>query len=87
MASELPTKSRLDHKASILDRHDDPFAPREGKTLIWKDINMTLVRVNATFSSFFFLQRFLNRLNLTVSSLLCFCDARLPKATNRDASC
>ena len=22
----------------------DPFAPREGKTLVWKDVNMTLVR-------------------------------------------
>ena len=22
----------------------DPFAPREGKTLVWKNVNMTLVR-------------------------------------------
>lgn len=22
----------------------DPFAPREGKTLVWRDVNMTLVR-------------------------------------------
>lgn len=27
---------------STLDRHDDPFAPREGKTLTWKNVNMTL---------------------------------------------
>ena len=26
-----------------LSKSDDPFTPREGKTLIWKDINMTLV--------------------------------------------
>jgi hypothetical protein len=43
MASELPTKEPVSRQASVLDRHDDPFAPREGKTLIWKDINMTLV--------------------------------------------
>ena len=23
---------------------DDPFAPREGKTLLWRDVNMVLVR-------------------------------------------
>ena len=28
---------------SILDRHDDPFATREGKTLVWRNIQMTLV--------------------------------------------
>jgi hypothetical protein len=28
-----------------LSLHDDPFAPREGKTLTWKNVNMTLVRV------------------------------------------
>jgi hypothetical protein len=39
MASEIPTKEEL----TVLDRQDDPFAPREGKTLIWKDVNMTLV--------------------------------------------
>lgn len=27
---------------SKLSSHADPFAPREGKTLVWKDINMTL---------------------------------------------
>lgn len=28
---------------STLDSHDDPFAPREGKTLTWRNVNMTLV--------------------------------------------
>ena len=23
---------------------DDPFAPREGKTLLWRNVNMVLVR-------------------------------------------
>lgn len=27
-----------------LDSHTDPFAPRVGKTLLWRNINMTLVR-------------------------------------------
>ena len=31
-------------KQSNLSAHDDPFAPRDGKTLVWKDVNMTLVR-------------------------------------------
>ena len=26
----------------------DPFAPREGKTLVWRDVNMTLVRYSAS---------------------------------------
>lgn len=25
-----------------LDSHSDPFAPREGKTLTWKNVNMVL---------------------------------------------
>jgi hypothetical protein len=29
-------------QSSVLDRHDDPFATREGKTLVWRDIQMTL---------------------------------------------
>lgn len=34
------------HRAvSVLDSQDDPFAPREGKTLAWKNVNMTLVRL------------------------------------------
>lgn len=35
----------LDRDDSVLDRHTDPFAPREGKTLTWKNVNMTLVSI------------------------------------------
>jgi hypothetical protein len=28
---------------SILDSRDDPFAPRDGKTLTWQNVNMKLV--------------------------------------------
>lgn len=31
---------------------DDPFAPREGKTLVWTDVNMTLVRSKLYFLKF-----------------------------------
>ena len=34
--------NNLDRKDSQLDRHTDPFAPREGKTLVWRAVNMTL---------------------------------------------
>ena len=30
----------------------DPFAPREGKTLVWRDVNMTLVRCVLVFVRF-----------------------------------
>ncbi|GAX27856.1 ATP-binding cassette, subfamily G (WHITE), member 2 [Fistulifera solaris] len=34
---------QLQHaQSSILDVHTDPFSPREGRTLVWKNINMTL---------------------------------------------
>lgn len=33
---------------SQLDTHTDPFAPREGKTLVWKNVNMILVRLLLT---------------------------------------
>jgi hypothetical protein len=29
--------------SSMISTSDDPFAPREGKTLLWRGINMTLV--------------------------------------------
>jgi hypothetical protein len=32
-----------DRSGSILNRQDDPFAPREGKTLVWTGVSMTLV--------------------------------------------
>lgn len=49
MSDDLETGGRvappdLDRSESVLDKHADPFATREGKTLLWKDINMTLVR-------------------------------------------
>jgi hypothetical protein len=31
--------------SNVLDKHDDPFAPRKGKALVWKNVNMTLVRI------------------------------------------
>jgi hypothetical protein len=38
-------RKELTHAStSKLDMSADPFAPREGKTLTWKNINMTLVR-------------------------------------------
>jgi len=33
----------------------DPFAPREGKTLVWKDVNMTLVSCVKSASAVFFI--------------------------------
>eukprot|EP00523_Entomoneis_sp_CCMP467_P011133 CAMPEP_0168725064 /NCGR_PEP_ID=MMETSP0724-20121128/3959_1 /TAXON_ID=265536 /ORGANISM="Amphiprora sp., Strain CCMP467" /LENGTH=609 /DNA_ID=CAMNT_0008771833 /DNA_START=209 /DNA_END=2035 /DNA_ORIENTATION=- len=37
-------KEPLENRAeSALSTHDDPFAFREGKTLVWKDVNMTLM--------------------------------------------
>jgi hypothetical protein len=37
-----PVKS-LNRNESKLDQHADPFAPRDGKTLVWRNVNMTLV--------------------------------------------
>lgn len=34
----------LDHQMSMPSHHHDPFSIRRGKTLVWKDVNMTLVR-------------------------------------------
>lgn len=34
----------IDRTKSILNTHTDPFAPREGKALVWRNVNMTLVR-------------------------------------------
>eukprot|EP00980_Cylindrotheca_fusiformis_P029569 scaffold23516_cov127-Cylindrotheca_fusiformis.AAC.1 len=36
------TKSLSSQKSAILPAAEDPFAYREGKTLLWRDINMTL---------------------------------------------
>jgi hypothetical protein len=35
---------RAEKRGSALSGQDDPFAPREGKTLVWTDVSMTLVR-------------------------------------------
>ena len=40
---ELGSKTDISNQASDLDRHSDPFAVREGKTLTWKNVNMILV--------------------------------------------
>ena len=42
-ASNGSKPSLVKRKSSMLDRHDDPFAQREGKTLTWHNVNMTLV--------------------------------------------
>lgn len=41
-----PTRNKktINTKESALDKHTDPFAQREGKTLVWKNVNMILVR-------------------------------------------
>lgn len=36
-----------DRNTVVVEKHTDPFAPREGKTLIWKNVNMTLVRTKS----------------------------------------
>ena len=51
-------QKKLSHHTSTLDTADDPFALREGKTLLWKDVNMTLVSVN--FFLFFVCLNFLD---------------------------
>jgi hypothetical protein len=37
----------LQHQMStgMPSQYTDPFAPRKGKTLVWKDVNMTIVRI------------------------------------------
>jgi hypothetical protein len=40
----IKKKSIVGRKSSLLAVSDDPFAAREGKTLLWRDVNMTLVR-------------------------------------------
>ncbi len=34
---------RIDRSVSTLERSTDPFAEREGKALVWRHVNMTLV--------------------------------------------
>lgn len=35
--------STINRAQSALDRSTDPFAEREGKTLVWRNVNMKLV--------------------------------------------
>jgi len=64
---ERELKASIDQlQESALDRHTDPFAIRKGKTLVWSNVNMTLVRspdqlfspidIHLTVSSFILLQ-------------------------------
>lgn len=43
----------LDRRTSTLQQSTDPFAPREGKALVWRNVSMTLVREMMIFSRFF----------------------------------
>ena len=44
LSSNMAEETKLKHaQSSVLDVHTDPFSPREGRTLVWKNINMTLV--------------------------------------------
>ncbi len=38
-----PNVENPDENASGIDGADDPFAPREGKTLTWSNVDMMLV--------------------------------------------
>jgi len=40
--SKPPPPPLMSKKSSVLAASDDPFAPREGKTLLWRNVNMTL---------------------------------------------
>jgi hypothetical protein len=43
---------RISKKGSSMSTgSDDPFAPREGKTLVWRNVNMTLVSLRPKCSS------------------------------------
>ena len=46
MESGLQNQPEISSEASssTLAVSDDPFAPREGKTLLWHNVNMVLVR-------------------------------------------
>jgi hypothetical protein len=44
-ARPIVQRKMTSKKSSMLAVSDDPFAPREGKTLLWRNVNMTLVRV------------------------------------------
>lgn len=67
-------------QSSVLDRHDDPFATREGKTLVWRNIQMTLVSASEqSLNVFHIVRRLTSWHDLFVR--------RMPRAMNRNASC
>jgi hypothetical protein len=44
---ETPTQEELESEGSFLPENqqlDSPFTPRHGKALVWRNVNMTLVR-------------------------------------------
>lgn len=43
----------LKRQMILPNRHTDPFATREGKTLVWTGINMTLVSTTSLIDEFF----------------------------------
>jgi hypothetical protein len=46
---ETGTRPSFDtEKSMALEARDDPFAAREGKTLTWRNVDMTLVRSRKT---------------------------------------
>lgn len=55
LASDLTSFSR---KGSALAVSDDPFFPREGKTLLWRNVNMTLVCTQAPFEQILMMNLF-----------------------------
>ena len=60
-------------KSSVLETSDDPFAIREGKTLLWRNINMTLVRITACSLPRGKLKQTLPFANNLTSKLISFC--------------
>lgn len=43
LENDRKESKEVDDEGSVLDPHTDPFAERNGKTLIWKNVSMTLV--------------------------------------------
>lgn len=41
--NKTPSRSPVNRRDSDLPLHEDPFAPRPGRTLQWQNVNMTLV--------------------------------------------
>jgi hypothetical protein len=43
---------RLQRESSLRNIYTDPFAAREGKTLTWKNVNMTLVSLRCMVAAY-----------------------------------